>query len=262
LLTLVRARHLAGKAGEPLPTAFPALEKAGVHIRRGQLTLIAAGSGTGKSAFTLTIATRAEVPTLYFSADSDAFTQYTRLGAMLTETPVWAVEKDMDQGKSVHYDTQINNLDYLRWEFDAAPTLDTLDLDIQAFGYTYGCWPQMIVVDNIKNVWTESENENNRYSEIIDYLHELARKTGAAVVALHHLTGEYDDGIKPAPMSSLLGKVSKIPAMILTLHKEGSSDFENLKLNVSIVKNRGGKADPSGGWFISLPANLEYMSIG
>ncbi|AWW40770.1 DnaB-like helicase C-terminal domain-containing protein [Streptomyces cadmiisoli] len=262
MLTLVRARHKAGKAGEPLPTAFPALEKAGVHIRRGQLTLIAAGSGTGKSAFATTIAVRAEVPTLYFSADSDAFTQYTRLGAMLTDSPVWAVEKDMDNGRSVHYDTQINNLDFMRWDFEAQPALDNIDLDIRAFGYMYGCWPHLIIIDNIKNVWTESENENNRYSEIIDYLHELARKTGAAVIALHHLTGEYDDGIKPAPMSALLGKVSKIPAMILTLHKEGNADFENLKLNVSIVKNRGGKADPSGQWFISLPANLEYMRIG
>jgi replicative DNA helicase len=262
VLTLVRARHLAGKAGEPLPAAFPALEKAGVHIRRGQLTVIAAGSGTGKSALVATIAVKAEVPTLYFSADSDAFTQYVRLGAMLTHTPVWAVENDMENGKAVHYDTQINSLDYLRWNFDAAPTLDTLDLDIQAFGYAYGCWPQLIVIDNVKNVWTESESEMSRYSEVIDYLHQLARQTGAAVVALHHLTGEYDDGIKAAPMSALMGKISKIPACILTLHKSGDPEFGEQMLNVSVVKNRGGRADPSGQWFIGLPANLEMMKIG
>ncbi|MFF4818057.1 DnaB-like helicase C-terminal domain-containing protein [Kitasatospora sp. NPDC001309] len=252
---------MGGLAGEPLPAAFPQLERAGCHIRRGQLTLIAAGPGVGKSAVVTTIATRAEVPTLYFSADSDAFTQYTRLAAMITDTPLWAVEKDMDAGKSVHYDTQIEKLDYLRWNFDATPSIDTLDLDIQAFGYTYGCWPQLIVIDNIKNVWTESGDDNGKYSEIIDYLHELGRKTGAAVVALHHLTGEYDDGIKPAPMSALLGKISKIPELILTLHKEGSSDFENLTINVSIVKNRGGKADPSGNWFIPLNADMERMKI-
>ncbi|MFE4355089.1 DnaB-like helicase C-terminal domain-containing protein [Kitasatospora sp. NPDC056800] len=252
---------MGGKAGEPLPAAFRQLEKAGCHIRRGQLTLIAAGPGVGKSALVTTIATRAEVPTLYFSADSDAFTQYVRLAAMLTDTPVWAVERDMDAGKSVHYDTQINNLDYLRWNFDASPTLDNLDLDVQAFGYLYGCWPQLIIVDNIKNVWTDAGDDNSKYGEIIDYLHELGRKTGAAVVALHHLTGTYDDGITPAPMSALLGKISKIPEVILTLHRSGSLDFGDLMINVSIVKNRGGKADPSGNWFIPLQADMERMRI-
>ncbi len=204
----------------------------------------------------------AEVPTLYFSADSDAFTQYTRLGAMVTETEVWKVEKDLEEGRSVHYDMQINRLDYLRWNFDPSPTLDTLDLDVQAFGYAYGCWPQLIVIDNLKNVWSDSDGEFNRLGEIIDFLHELGRTTGAAIIALHHLTGEYDDGIRAAPMSALLGKISKVPEMILTLHKTGSSDFGNMILNVSPVKNRGGRADPSGNWSIELPADLERMRIG
>ncbi|MFE1095858.1 DnaB-like helicase C-terminal domain-containing protein [Streptomyces smyrnaeus] len=258
----MRARQSAGKAGEPLPTVFPQLDKAGIYIRRGQMTIVAAGPGVGKSAFSTTVAVKAEVPTLYFSADSDAFTQYTRVAAMLNEIEVWKVEKDLEQGMSVHYDTQINNLDHLRWEFSPNPTIDDVNEEIEAFGYQFGCWPQLIVIDNIKNIWTDNADDNGKYSEIIDYLHSLQRTTGAAVVALHHLTGEYDDGIKPAPMSALLGKISKIPEMILTLHKAGSVDYGDMQLNVSPVKNRGGKADPSGAWFITLPADLEVMRIG
>jgi len=239
---------------------WPALAREGVHIRRGQLSLIAAGPAVGKSAVALTLAVRARVPTLYISADSDATTQYVRMCAMLNSKPAWQVERDLEQGLSVHYDTQLNRLDYIRWCFDANPTPDDITEHVQAHAFATGEFPALVIVDNIKNVWSDQPQETARYAEIVDYLHVLSRQTGAAVVALHHLTGAFDDGIEPAPMSSLLGKISKIPTTILTLYRLLGA--YPLAIGVCPVKNRGGKSDPSGGWVIPLSVDLETMTIG
>ncbi|MFI6609252.1 DnaB-like helicase C-terminal domain-containing protein [Streptomyces sp. NPDC050507] len=241
---------------------FPALERAGVHIRQGQLTLVAAGPGVGKSALVLTLAMRARVPTLYVSADSDAFTQYIRSVAMLTGVPVWQVEQDMANGKNVHYDTLLRKENHLQWVFDPNPTLEDIAEEARSFAYVTGDWPRLIIIDCVMNVWSDGVDETTRNKEVLEFLHTLQRETGAAVIALHHLTGEFDDGTRPAPMSALLGKVSKLPEMILTLHKSGSPDYGDMLLNVSAVKNRNGKADPSGSWYVSLPADLEHMRIG
>ena len=78
MYSLIQSKRIRGSAGEPLPTVFKALEERGTRFLRGQFVLVAAGAGTGKSAFVLTQALKSKVPTLYFSADSDSFTKLCR----------------------------------------------------------------------------------------------------------------------------------------------------------------------------------------
>ncbi|MGR6999966.1 hypothetical protein ACU686_20795 [Yinghuangia aomiensis] len=129
----------------------------------------------GKSAVALTVAVRARVPTLYMSADSDAHTQYVRMAAMLNAMPTWQVGADLEKGLAVHCDTQLARLDHLRWSFDATPTTADITKHMHAFAYAWGCWPALVVVDNIKNVWSDLDNETARVNETTDYLSVLAR---------------------------------------------------------------------------------------
>lgn len=50
------------------------------------------------------------------------------------------------------------------------------------------------------------------------------------------------------------GITSKLPALILTLHRADG-------MRVSVVKNRSGKSDPSGNYGVSLRADLARMTI-
>jgi predicted ATP-dependent serine protease len=80
--TLKRSINKAEVGGEPLPPAFAAFERAGIILRRAEVTVIAGTPGAGKSSVALAMAARAKLPTLYFSADTNAHTMAMRLIAM------------------------------------------------------------------------------------------------------------------------------------------------------------------------------------
>lgn len=263
MLTLSRAKRASQGAGDPLPTVFNVLAANTVHIRQGQLTLIAAAPGVGKSLLSLTLAQRANVPTFYASADSDEFTMYVRTAAMVTGWTVdeceAAIRGKADGARTI--EAKLEALSNVRWSFE--PTLDYNDLEenLEAFAGVYGRWPALIVVDNLKDL--QHPEGDSSLAETCKYLKVVARLTGAAVIALHHVTGEYDDGNKPVPLSGLMDKVSKIPEVILTAFRNPSVvTFDGRQhLHICPVKNRGGKADPSGGWALPISAEMDRMKL-
>lgn len=263
MFTLSRAMRSKGTAGEPLPTVFHCLAREGVHVRRGQLTLIAAAPGVGKSLISLCLTVNAKVPALYFSADTDQDTMTNRAAAMVTGWRVVDIEQAKQQGLTETINTQLDKVAHVRMDFDANPSLTHLEGNLRAFEMVYGEFPALVVIDNVSNVDNESgEGGIPSLETSFDFLHQLARDTGAAVVLLHHVTGDYDDGTKPVPLSGLRGKVSKVPELILTLHRTaGDSDTGVRRLGISPVKNRTGKSDPSGYWFLTVDVDLERMGV-
>ncbi|MDG4825982.1 AAA family ATPase [Asanoa sp. WMMD1127] len=256
MLTLTRAKLSRGSAGEPLPTVFKSLAGEGVHIRRGQLTLIAAAPGVGKSVKALTVALRSGAPGYYASADTDAFTMYLRAGAMFTGWSTHDIENAVMAENTAQVDALLEAKSNVRMDFAGRIELDYLEQDLYAYAATYGEWPHFIVIDNISNL--ESEGEGYQALEAsCDYLHELGRKTGAAIIALHHVTGEFDDGIKPVPLSGLRGKISKVPELILTLYRNA----ESTRLFVCPVKNRTGRNDSSAQWQVPLAYDPSRMRL-
>lgn len=266
MLTLVRAQQASGSAGEPLPTVFNTLASNTVHIRQSQLTLIAAAPGVGKSLVSLTLALQAGVPTLYMSADSDEFVMFTRAAAMLTGWTTQEVESAMNDDSTVEGRRTIiaamNAAQHIRWNFDPDPTYADLERELEAFAGVYGEFPKLVVVDNLANLYNP-DGEGGGVKETCQYLKVVARMTGAAVVALHHVTGGYDDGNIAVPLSGLIEKISKIPEVVLTLDRDPSRQLTDGRqfMNVRPVKNRGGKADPSGGWALSLNAYMDRMKL-
>jgi hypothetical protein len=104
--------------------------------------------------------------------------------------------------------------------------------------------------------------DSNSYvalEKVCEYLHELARETGACVVALHHVKGDSNDGNQPVPLSQIKGQIGRVPEMILTLHRIG--DDSSRQMGVSVVKNRTGKADASGAMTLYLDADMERMRL-
>ncbi|AIS73830.1 DnaB-like dsDNA helicase [Mycobacterium phage SemperFi] len=255
--------YIRGSAGDPLPPVWNALDLKGTQLRRGQLVLVCAGPGTGKSAFVLAYALKSKVPTLYFSADSDAFTQLSRSVSILSG---WSLERATRAVREQNIEDAVaNELDQIpiRFNYKASPSLDVIEESLQAYDALYEDFPALIVVDNITNVRTDSSDGDDPFSgleSLMDYLHEMGRETGSCVVGLHHVTGPHNDGDKPIPLSGIKGQIGRVPEMILTLHRV-SDGFGPDSLNVSTVKNRGGKSDPSGQDFASLQFVGDTMQI-
>jgi RecA-family ATPase len=232
------------------------LESTGTRFLRGQLVLIAAGPGTGKSMVALCLALAARLPTLYFSADSDAFTQLqrslSRLAGISLSTAATAILND---GVGA-FDDVLNGVP-IRFNYDASPSLDLIERLMEGYEEVHGEYPSLVVVDNLMNVQRDDEEDRDG---VLTYLHAMARETGACVIVLHHVTGPHNDGDRPIPLSGVKDQVTAVPEMVLTLHKrhdEGQPDL----LCVSTVKNRGGSADPSGRRFVELVFEGDRMVI-
>lgn len=263
MFTLARAKKAMGAAGEPIPTVFKSLARKDFHFRRGQLVLVAAGPGVGKSVLSQTLAIKAGCPALYFSADSDAFTMYKRGAAIVTGHRQKDVERDYESGSGAFYDNRLNALRHVRFDFTSQPGVDDLEDCVNAFALAYGEYPHLIVVDNLVNVDAEDLGEGHRSSitAVIQYLKTVAQHTNACVVMLHHLTGSYDDGNSPAPMSALIDKVSKFPEQVLTLHRAGILAGTPYQMGVSIVKNRDGLSDSEGNLIVYLDYAPDYARL-
>ncbi|WP_275896145.1 DnaB-like helicase C-terminal domain-containing protein [Nocardia farcinica] len=259
---MTQSALVRGSAGEPLPTVWHSLAAQGTVFRQGQLNLICAGPGTGKSAFALSYALQSEVPTLYFSADSDAFTQLTRSISNLVGLPLEESARHVLEGNLAAYAADLEKVP-IRLSYDASPSLDTIESLMESYEEVYGDYPALVIVDNVTNVRAESADGDDPFSgleSLMDYFHTMARQTEACTWGLHHVTGKYNDANEPIPLSGVKGQITRVPEMVLTLHKRTSA-FGQETLCVSTVKNRGGKADASGATYAELEFVGDTMQI-
>lgn len=242
---------------------WQAFDDMGIVFRRGQLVLIAAGPGTGKSAMTLTQILQSSLPALMYSADSDAFTQLTRSICILCGVTTTAAAQ-MVLNKTIP-DNIVERLSGipLRVDYEASPTPVDMEELLEAYCELYGEYPAIIVVDNITNVRSEMSEDGDPFSGLeglMGYLHGMARGTGACVIGLHHVTGDYNNGDRPIPLNGVKGQIARVPEMVLTMFRKPLDDESSI-LCVSIVKNRGGKQDPTGQTYAELQFSGETMSI-
>lgn len=239
----IQTKRARGSAGNPLPSPFK-----GLSFIRGQVTLVAAGPGTGKSVLALTVALSGHVPTLYFSADSDGHVQQTRMVSIATGKTLEQADRMVRSNDLGEAEPRLR--EYPAWFcFDGSPSLAKIDLWMNGYFAQFEAYPELLVVDNVRNVVVGSGEEDR--NDVMSYLHSLAHETGTAVIAAHHVLGAYNDGDQPIPMSGVKGQISDLPEQILTMHKVPFDVGPDL-LRVSTVKNRTGRADPSGNLFTEL----------
>lgn len=239
------------------------LKAAGAFVRRGQLTLIAGGPGTGKSLFAHDLIQRGDnmgstTPALYFSADSDSGVMFKRATAIATGYQMTDIERLMDDGDLAGLEQAVQSTtSHIRLDFRSQVTDQEMLDEIDAYAEVWGRYPEVIVMDNLSNLVVEgAESEFHGLQENCFFLHDIARDTNASVITLHHVSGEFEGATRPIPLSGIRGKVSKTPEVIFTLVRDGNT------MNVSIVKNRNGRAFADGSNAIQIPVDLSRMRLG
>lgn len=221
--------------------------------------MVAAAPNGGKSMLALVYAIRAGVPTLFFSADTDASTVTIRAVAHLSGHTQQTVENGLESNPG-YYKKYLDQMANISWVFDSNPTLDDLEMEIKAYIELYGVAPELIVIDNLMNVAAETDNEWAGLRDIMMNLHDMARKTEACVLVLHHVSEatEYGSPTVPPPRRAIHGKVSQLPAVILTLGYDPSQGM----LRVAAVKNRFGPHFADASEWATLFVNFGACQIG
>ncbi|EMF02421.1 AAA family ATPase [Streptomyces mobaraensis NBRC 13819 = DSM 40847] len=261
MYTLSQSIRAKGDSGDPLPPAFKSMDKAGTRYIRGQLSLTVAGGGTGKSAYKLSRILKAEtpIPTIYFSADSSADIQLSRAISILTKIDMAESVAAVRRNDIRAYAPLLDGHP-VRFDYGASPTIDDIETTVNAWYELYGEDAHMIVLDNITNIRGggagNDEDPFQGLESLMDWANDMARTTGAHVAGLHHTTGPHNDGNSPIPMSGVKGQITRVPALVLTLHKPDENT-----LAVSTVKNRAGRSDPSGNTFVELGFDGNTMQI-
>jgi predicted ATP-dependent serine protease len=253
--TLARAVGSADIGGEPLPSVFRTFDVNKVIIRRAEVSMIAGTPGAGKSTLALALALRTKVPTLYVSADTNAHTMAMRLLSMITGKSQTEAEemlvRDVEGSRKIINESS----GHIFWSFESAPTLADLDQEVLAFEELWGCAPTFIVVDNLMDISNDGGEEFAGMRSTIKELKYLARDTNSAILVLHHTKESYA-GNPCQPRSSLQGMVAQLPALICTVGSNAPG-----YIAVAPVKNRYGKADPSGDTAFWLQFNPEIMDV-
>jgi hypothetical protein len=220
--------------------------------------MVAAAPNAGKSMFALVYAMKAKVPTLFFSADTDTTTVMMRAAAHLTGHNQVLVEQNLSSDTH-YYDKYFEKFTHIKWVFDSSPSLDDIELEIRAYVELFGEAPQLIVIDNLMNVAAETDNEWAGLRAIMMELHDMARKTEACVLVLHHVSeqSEYGSPTEPPARRAIHGKVSQLPALILTM----GYNPVNGELKIAPVKNRFGPHAADGKDWAMLYVNYGACQI-
>src|SRR5690606_30610242 len=216
--SLYRSLLDAPEGGGDLPMPFADLEIKGAKFRRGQVAIVGAAPGGGKTAFItnycITAVVAQSVSILYYSPDSDIMTIGPRILGTMQAREVRNVFRDFRKG-GTGFDQHLEKakeLGHIQWCFDPAPRPEDVKGELDAFVAVHGHYPDLIILDNIKDfdpgVGGEG-GDHTRHGATVDYFHQMARLTNAAVVLLHHLKGQYENSNEPPPLSALLGNISK-----------------------------------------------------
>lgn len=227
------------------------LRTKGAELRRSEVSMIAGMPGAGKSALALHLAVHAQVPTLYFAADTSRHTMQVRTDAMLTGRPMVEAETAPCDADTLERSAHIS------WVFDASPGAEDVRLEVAAFEEVHGSEPELIVIDNLIDLAEGGGDEWQALRATMKQLKVLARDTQSAVLVLHHVSEGLKNMMFAPPRSSIQGKVAQLPAMILTIDSQSSAG----SMTVGIVKNRYGAAAGNGSYGVTLDVDLGCMSI-
>lgn len=182
---------------------------------------------------------------------------HKRAAAVATGYTQDDIEQILNEGDSSGIEAAVTaNAGHMFWSFETTPDPDHIEIELNAYLEVMGDWPEVLVFDNLKNIFLGGDaGEFEALEQICEYLHNLARDTNCAVIALHHVAGEQNEnGMVPIPLTGVRGRVTKTPEVVLTLHRTDQH------LNISPVKNRNGKAQASGKWFLQISSDLSRMA--
>jgi len=221
----------------------------GIEPVRGNLAVCMGNPGVGKSVFTLNWALLADYPSVVISLDTDVHTQAVRAASILTGHEQSRV-RDFPGAYSLLLKRKLKHCRI----FDISlRTKDINDLLIAEEEY-WGEPPPLVIVDNISNIVAETSYE--AYRNVFIELQKVARMRDTFIIACHHIR-RGSSTAKSQRLSLHSGQYAgeQEAEMVLGLWRSDRG------IEVGVLKNRNGIADPDGGLSFPVVLNGETMRV-
>src|SRR5690606_27025186 len=122
-------------------------QQQGVYLRRGQLAMLVAAPGVGKSVLTTAYAVQSGTKTLYLSMDTDAYTTSVRLIAAINNCTL----EQAEAARSARADWAIESLarvNHVHFAFPSSPDEREIAERLQTYREVRGEYPELLVLDN------------------------------------------------------------------------------------------------------------------
>lgn len=237
--------------GERLILPYAAMNDA-IGLRTRDLTIIAGAPGGGKSTLAVNLAMKMDYPSLYLAQDSPA-SVLSRMSALVTKSDIASTSKAL---------TSEDRYDISRRLKDERPTLvfergavtiEGIENRIIALTEWLGESPKILYIDNLIDLIVEgtTHGDNSFYTKALPALKRLANQYNIAVIVLHHVTRSgnagHASGRERLQMNNLLFAGEREARHVWGVYNDGEGN-----LNVQILKQQDGPADPFGGLEIGL----------
>ena len=223
--------------------------------------IVQAAPGVGKSTFALEWGVHLSnpsrpggpLPVLYLSLDTALQDQAARLVARWLGKPLTEVQSNLAE--------YVNWLSTQRLPFrfsDVQMVADEVRELVEAERLWFGRYPKLIVVDNAGDL-IPGEESRQEYARVFNILANVARDTGAVVMALHHIKRgdeELTSGRRAPGMGAGMYAGEGKANILLGLWRPSDG-----YMNVSVVKNRMGQANPAGRLYVTLRCDLGLASV-
>lgn len=215
--------------GEPFPFPYPLP----ADIRKGDLVMLLAAPRVGKSNVAVDWAVKVASggqPVLYITTDTRASEQAVRVVANLSGETKGAIKARLD-----YWSGWLTGVGHpLRWSSADITERHVMEL-LEAERQYLGEYPAMVIVDVAFDL-LEGEEGPGTARSVFRRLHTAAQRTGAVVLALHHVKGgDAADGNTFVGMSDALYRVERVPEIILTMWRSGQD-----RVSMHLAKNRSG----------------------
>ncbi len=263
MFRLAQAARRFRDLGKPLHNPFSRLRAAGLQFFPGDLVIIAAADGTGKSVLAMLLSLMTDEDVLYISPDTSGPTTIVR-----TIQHLFRVDGDTAREMYLAEDPRVqemfNRKDNVRWNFQRMVDTSTIGHMVNAYAEVKGKYPAYLVVDGLSSLMSNEDSSaamSNARNEMVQQLNMLAANTKSCLILPAHVKGG-EQGKNLANNQKLnkgqvLDNVTKLAAVVLTLHR----DSDTGAFGVSIVKNRTSEADAAGDRPIYLETDLRVMRV-
>ncbi len=245
-----------------LDTGFDELNSYNYGFQPGELIILAARPGVGKSAFALNItqkmAKRVNAHVAFFSLEMSVEQLVMRLLSTISNVKLGKIRTGkMTDVEMARLLTGKAELDDMRIYLDETTTNNLEDIKVKCRKLKREGNLDFIVIDYLQLLTVSNKSRLNRYEEVSTLsrsLKLLARELEVPILALSQLSRDVEkrkgeEGKVGKPMLSDLresGSIEQDADMVMFLHREGSNGEDatkrvvNAKTEVIVAKNRQG----------------------
>jgi len=219
-----------------------------VDFRTGDLAVLAAAPGGGKSLVATNWAWRSQDPILYLAQDSprSILKRFTALALGRRVSDIGEEDIDYWSGRIAEQGK--------REELVIATgshNLDQLDAKLVALTEWLMQPPTLVFIDNLFDMRSEGNSymDTGFYADLLPSLKQMAIRHDVGMVLLHHVTrgDEHGLGTERIRMKDLLFAGEREARHVWGVYRPRGN-----QVNVSILKNQDGAAEPSGGLYVTM----------